>query len=168
MPKNRPFSPTPSEPKAHTAIDTARRVVHVAAVAIRNENGLVLTVRKEGTEGFMMPGGKPQAGETPLDTACREVAEELGITPAQERMRHLGVFEAAALNEAGFTVRAETFEYLPVGEELQELRAFTPRAEIAQVRWVDPAAGVGKQQNQAPLNTEYIFPTLVSRNTPAR
>ena len=60
----------------HSAIDSTHRVVNVCAVAIRNRDGLVLTVRKQGSDGFMMPGGKPEPGETPLQTACREVREE--------------------------------------------------------------------------------------------
>ena len=65
----------------HSAIDSTHRVVNVCAVAIRNRDGLVLTVRKQGSDGFMMPGGKPEPGETPLQTACREVSEEIGLTP---------------------------------------------------------------------------------------
>ncbi|MBF1674335.1 MAG: NUDIX domain-containing protein, partial [Rothia mucilaginosa] len=68
----------PAEPNAteysateHSAIDSTHRVVNVCAVAIRNRDGLVLTVRKRGSDGFMMPGGKPEPGETPLQTACR-------------------------------------------------------------------------------------------------
>lgn len=43
----------PAEPSAteHSAIDSAHRVVNVCAVAIRNRDGLVLTVRKQATTG---------------------------------------------------------------------------------------------------------------------
>ena len=86
----------PAEPNAteHSAIDSAHRVVNVCAVAIRNRDGLVLTVRKQGSDGFMMPGGKPEPGETPLQTACREVNEEIGLTPDPTRMHHRGLLEA--------------------------------------------------------------------------
>ena len=57
----------------HSAIDTAQRIVHVSAVVIRNHAGHVLTVRKAASHGFMMPGGKPDVGESPLHTAVREV-----------------------------------------------------------------------------------------------
>lgn len=59
----------PAEPNAtehsateHSAIDSVHRVVNVCAVAIRDERGYVLTVRKQGSDGFMMPGGKPEPG----------------------------------------------------------------------------------------------------------
>ena len=106
-PQNRAETTQPAE---HSAIDSVHRVVNVCAVAIRDERGYVLTVRKKSSDGFMMPGGKPEPGEIPVQTACREVSEEIGLTPDPARMHYLGTLEAAALNESGFTVRAETFE----------------------------------------------------------
>ena len=47
----------------------------VSALVIRNSLGEVLTVRKRGTTGFMLPGGKPEPGETAEETARREAAE---------------------------------------------------------------------------------------------
>jgi len=151
----------------HSAIDSAHRVVNVCAVAIRNRDGLVLTVRKQGSDGFMMPGGKPEPGETPLQTACREVNEEIGLTPDPDRMHHLGLLEAAALNEAGFTVRAETSEYAPPDAQYEQLATLVPQAEITELRWVDPAmARPSDIAAQAPLNTEQIFPLLAATPVP--
>lgn len=141
----------------HSAIDAAHKIVHVSAVVIRDRAGRVLTVRKTDSSGFMMPGGKPDTGETPVQTAVREVTEELGFTPDPARMVYLGAFDAAALNENGFVVRAETFEYLPHPEEEKMLVRLTPQAEIAELRWVNPAAD---HHDQAPLNTERIFPLI--------
>ena len=141
----------------HSAIDNAHRIVNVCAVAIRNKDGLVLTVRKKSSDGFMMPGGKPELGESPVQTACREVSEEIGLTPDPTRMHYLGTLEAAALNESGFTVRAETFEYA----------SLSPHAEIAELRWVDPAmTRPSDVAAQAPLNTEQIFPLLAATPAP--
>ena len=106
----------------------------------------------------MMPGGKPDPGETPLGAAVREVTEELGLAPDPARMVHLGTFQAPALNENGYTVRAETYEYLPHPSEYEVLAALTPQAEIAELRWVDPAQN--RDAAQAPLNIECIFPVL--------
>ena len=138
----------PQAAHTHAAIDTERKIVYVSAVAIRNERGLVLTVRKTGASGYMMPGGKPDPGETPLGAAVREVTEELGFTPDPARMVHLGTFQAPALNENGYTVRAE----------YEVLAALAPQAEIAELRWVDPAQN--RDATQAPLNIECIFPVL--------
>ncbi|MFV0907004.1 NUDIX hydrolase [Rothia mucilaginosa] len=151
----------------HSAIDSAHRVVNVCAVAIRNRDGLVLTVRKQGSDGFMMPGGKPEPGETPLQTACREVSEEIGLTPDPVRMHYLGTLEAAALNESGFTVRAETYEYAPTDEQHELLATLVPHAEIAELRWVNPAmSNPSDSASQAPLNTEQIFPLLARTPLP--
>lgn len=163
-PQNRAEATQPAE---HSAIDSVHRVVNVCAVAIRDERGYVLTVRKKSSDGFMMPGGKPEPGETPLQTACREVSEEIGLTPDPSRMHHRGLLEAAALNEAGFTVRAETFEYAPTDEQYEQLATLVPQAEIAELRWVDPAmARPSDIAAQAPLNTEQIFPLLAATPVP--
>lgn len=151
----------------HTAIDSVHRVVNVCAVAIRDQRGYVLTVRKKSSDGFMMPGGKPEPGESPVQTACREVREEIGLTPDPTRMHYLGTLEAAALNESGFTVRAETFEYAPTEEQRAHLASLSPHAEIAELRWVDPAmARPSDVAAQAPLNTEQIFPLLAATPAP--
>ena len=36
----------------------------VSAVCVFDRSGRLLTVRKRGTDKFMHPGGKPEAGET--------------------------------------------------------------------------------------------------------
>ena len=103
----------------------------VSAVVVRDEQGQVLVVRKQGTSRFMLPGGKPEQGEDAAETAVREFAEELGPELAPEDLRALGEFVAPAANEPGHTVRGAVFEhpYVAVGE---------PRAEIAELRWLDP------------------------------
>ena len=60
-------------------------LIRVAAVVFRDGEGRVLTVRKRGTERFMLPGGKPEAGEEFIDTAAREVDEELGLAVTTRR-----------------------------------------------------------------------------------
>nr|WP_300336691.1 NUDIX domain-containing protein [Actinomyces sp.] len=54
----------------------------VSAVVIRDGDGRLLTVRKRGTQLFIFPGGKPEAGEDAAQTAAREAREELGIVIA--------------------------------------------------------------------------------------
>lgn len=120
---------------------------------MRDATGRVLTVRKHDTSVFMLPGGKPEPGETPDTTAAREFAEELGVTLDATRLQPMGEFRAAAANEAGFEVVATVFEHPFVP-------GVTACAEIADVVWVDPAA---PHVPMAPLNTECIFPLLWSR-----
>lgn len=92
----------------------------------------MLTVRKRGTERFMLPGGKPEVGEEFIDTAAREVDEELGldITPAD--LDVLDRFSSDAANEPGHSLESHVFTYrgvltqVPaVAAEIDELRWFT-------------------------------------------
>lgn len=103
----------------------------VSAVVVQDAKGHILVVRKQGTTRFMLPGGKPEAGEDAATTAVREFGEELGVDLDSGDLRDLGEFVAAAANEAGHTVRGAIFEhpYVAVDE---------PRAEIAELRWLDP------------------------------
>ena len=102
----------------------------VAAIAIDDE-GRMLMVRKRGTAAFMLPGGKPDFGETALDALEREIGEELGCGLEPAGCRSLGIFRAAAANEPGFTVEAELFAVTLRGD---------PRTsgEIDAMLWVDP------------------------------
>lgn len=118
-----------------------------------DETGRVLHVRKRGTSMLMLPGGKPEAGETADITAMREISEELGITLDAARLEPLGVFRAAAANEAGFDVVASVFEH-PYVEGVRVL------AEIEQLEWVHPSAA---RDDIAPLNTVHVFPALLER-----
>lgn len=124
----------------------------VSAVVIRNPEGKVLTVRKRGTDSLMFPGGKPEAGETSLQTAVREFSEELGVKLEETSLKFLGVFTAPAANEDGFSVKATVFEH-PYVEVAQ------PCAEIEHLQWVDPAA---KTPGLAPLTQDKVFPALLN------
>ena len=133
-------------------IDHDRRRIHVSAVVLRHpETGHVLAVRKRGTTRFMQPGGKPDPGESAVDTAIREVREELGVDLEPTLMRLLGVFEAPAANEGGYVVRGTVFTHPPI-----EVTA--PEAEIEELRWVVPT--VSASPDLAPLMTERILPAL--------
>ncbi|WP_287218902.1 NUDIX domain-containing protein [Rhodococcus sp. (in: high G+C Gram-positive bacteria)] len=124
---------------------TTANVITVSAVVLRDDAGAVLTVRKRGTDHFMFPGGKPEPGESPAQTAIRECAEELGADLDLAELRPVGVFRAAAANEDGFVVEASVFEHPPVA-------AVAPAAEIDEVRWLDTAAGAGFPHDLAPLS----------------
>ena len=112
---------------------TADPTITVSAVVIRDADGLVLTVRKRGTDRFMHPGGKAEPGESPVRTAVREVAEELGLQLPAERLRSLGRQVTATANEPGHRLVADVFEVpWPVRDD-----QVLARAEIAELRWVD-------------------------------
>lgn len=133
------------------------KIITVSAVVFIRQDGMVLTVRKGGTTGFMMPGGKPEVGEDARATALREVQEELGLVLDDQQLEELGVFDAAALNEPGMVVRGHVF--VVRNYDAQALAHLQPAAEIAELKWVDPAVAI---ENQADLNVSYIFPAVVA------
>ncbi|MCH1881510.1 NUDIX domain-containing protein [Agrococcus sp. ARC_14] len=129
-------------------------VITVSAICFEREDGAVLTVRKRGTTAWMLPGGKPEGGETAAECAVREVHEELGVEIALDRIEPMGDFSTRAANEAGFALRASVF---------RTRDAIEPRAlaEIEAVRWIDPAVGIDDAA-EAPLNRELVFPLLLA------
>lgn len=108
------------------------RTITVAAALIRHpERREILMVRKRGTTSFMLPGGKPEPGETPLQTIQREVAEELGLDLREDQLSQIGTWTAAAANEAGFSVTGTVFACrgVPAGLDVDHPAV---AAEIAQ------------------------------------
>lgn len=128
-------------------------VITVSAIAFVRDDGRVLTVRKRGTQRYMLPGGKPEPGERPIDTAVREVREELGIEITPDELELLGAFDSHAANEAGHALRATVF---------LARRTVYPvvQAEIDDLRWTDPSS---PDETEAPLNRDVVFPLLIRR-----
>lgn len=124
-------------------------IVEVVGAVIRDAQGHLLTVRKQGTERFMLPGGKREPGEDDRAALARELAEELGVRLVSAEP--LGVFEAPAANEPGATVRSHPYAVTVAGE-------IAAGAEIAELRWIDPA---GPAVPLAPLLAREILPRLV-------
>ncbi len=130
----------------------------VSAVCVFDPAGRLLTVRKRGTDKFMHPGGKPEAGETAAETAARELEEEVGIVVAPERLELLGVWLADAANEAATQIQATVFT-------APGAWSARPSAEIAEIRWLDLAAAL--PPDLAPLLTDHVLPVLAGGPLPA-
>ena len=135
-------------------------VITVSAICFEREDGTVLTVRKRGTHAWMLPGGKPEPGETAAECAVREVLEELGVEIGIAALEPMGEFVTAAANEAGFALQASVFR-------TREPIAPETRAEIEAMRWIDPAVGIDDAA-EAPLNRELIFPRLLAERAVER
>lgn len=128
----------------------------VSAVCVFDAAGRLLTVRKRGTGMFMHPGGKPEPGETAVQAAARELAEEVGIILAPEDLELMGVWIADAANEAATDIEATVY-MAPGAWEAH------PSAEIAEIRWLDLedlSQGAAFPPDLAPLLTEHILPEL--------
>ncbi|TLM72717.1 NUDIX domain-containing protein [Pseudarthrobacter sp. NamB4] len=136
----------------------------VSAVCVFDDAGRLLTVRKRGTSMFMHPGGKPEPGETAVQAAARELAEEVGIIVDPRELQLMGVWIAAAANEAATDIEATVFAAPGTWEA-------SPSREIAEIRWLDLAAldrGAALPQDLAPLLTDHILPELASARSSAR
>ncbi|MEP9357328.1 NUDIX domain-containing protein [Sphingomonas sp. KR3-1] len=120
----------------------------MAAALIDDGAGRMLLVRKTGTSAYMQAGGKIEPGETPLGALRRELAEEIGMTPAHEPV-HLGRFEAPAANEPGRVVEAELFHLTAVHQPVAA-------AEIAEALWVPIAEADALPL--APMTRTHVLP----------
>ncbi|WP_343996462.1 NUDIX domain-containing protein [Nocardioides dubius] len=119
----------------------------VSAVALVRD-GAVLTVRKRGTSKFMLVGGKPESGETPLECAVRETREEVGLELRDLEL--LGEFTSEAANEPGHLLHSTVFSAALPGEP-------EAAAEIAELRWTTLD---GAYDDLAPMLEFNVLPLL--------
>ena len=118
-------------------------------------DGALLTVRKRGTSRFMLPGGKLEPGETPVECAVREAAEEIGLTFAVADLVELGDWTSPAANEPGALVQSTVF-VAPAGPADPHAQG-----EIEELRWQP----LGRRApDLAPLLVEHVLPALEARD----
>ena len=132
-----------------------------ALVLLHPHRQELLMVRKAGTTSFMLPGGKPEAGESAEETIVREIEEELGLSLSRARLRALGTFSAVAANEADHRVIGDVFCYegLPDRLDVDDIRHL---AEIAEAGWfpIDPLPADTVDRQFAPLTRNEVIPAL--------
>lgn len=106
--------------------------IKIAVAIILNDQNELLTVRKQNSIYYQLPGGKIEGEERPVDTLLRELEEELGLKLNEDQFEFLTVHEAQAVNEYGKTVRGYVFKSkLPI-----KLNDLQPKAELEEVKWV--------------------------------
>lgn len=125
------------------------QIIRIAAALLIDPQGRTLLVRKRGTQAFMQPGGKIDAGESPQAALVRELHEELGLRLDPAQAVYLGQFSAPAANEPGFEVLAELFR-------VDSAEDVAPAAEIEEVVWL--AADQITDLELAPLTRDLILP----------
>jgi 8-oxo-dGTP diphosphatase len=126
-------------------------IVEVVGAVILDSEGRLLTVRKRGTQRFMLPGGKRDPGEDDLTALARELSEELGVRLVSADL--LGRFEAPAANEPGAWVKSSAYV-------VEIARDIAIRAEIEELLWIDPAAP--PDVPIAPLLIGRILPAIIA------
>ncbi len=133
--------------------ETAPRI-RVSAVVLATPDGRILTVRKRGTVRFMLPGGKPEPGESAAECAIRECREEVGLVLDPDRLVHLGRFVAPAANEDHHLVDSEVYVHPVPGDPVAA-------AEIVELRWLNPVGPL--PDDLAPMLTGAVLPALRRR-----
>lgn len=96
--------------------------VSIAAVIIRN--GCILLVRKKRT--WILPGGKPEVGESDIDCLSRELKEELQVR--LKKPKHLGDKFIGKAPHKGDILCLKTYLTEVEGEII-------PSAEIGAAEW---------------------------------
>lgn len=119
----------------------------VVAAAIVQEGRLLVVSKKVAPSVFYLPGGKPDLGESPVETLVRELDEELGVRPLAPRF--LADVEARAALE-GVPMRMSVFE-----ASISD----APRAasELADLRWI---SGGEPDVQLAPAVRDHVLPLL--------
>ena len=107
--------------------------------------------KREAPDVFYLPGGKPEAGEQPLETLARELAEELSVAVVDAELLSV-VCDETALEPTAMEMQV----YLATIEG-----AVSPRAEIARIAWVDASGESPGSLAQAIRN--HVLPDLVAR-----
>lgn len=123
----------------------------VSAVALVHDSA-VLTVRKKGTERFMLVGGKPEVGETAYECAVRETLEETSLVVSDLEL--IGEFESDAANEPGHRLHSTVYSAELTGEPV-------PAAEIEELRWTEL---FGTYDDLAPMLEFNVLPILRARH----
>ena len=100
----------------------------------------------------MLPGGKIEPGEEPIQTAAREIFEEIGLELPLSELTYLDTLTAPAANEPGATVCCDVFVWSGTLDHVPSVQA-----EIDEACWCDVSSTSPKL---APLSRDVVFPRL--------
>lgn len=105
-----------------------KRIEKVAWIYLRG--GKILSTLSKGKTKYYIPGGKPEAGETHMQTLVREIREELSVHIFESSVRFWGEYVAQAdSHPQGIEVAMQCY----LGEYKGELKA---AAEIDHLAWL--------------------------------
>ena len=128
----------------------------VAAIIV--QDGRVLLVRRrvaEGTLSWQFPAGTQEPGETPSQTAVREVAEEVGLT----------VVPVAMLGERRHPTTGRHIVYVACATDT-DAATVRDTDELAELAWGDHVAVVRNVVGLFEPVLEYLRPRLAPAALP--
>lgn len=111
----------------------------------------ILLVRKEGTDQFLMPGGKVELNESERESLKREIWEELKVELLQHSLRYYNTFIDQAAFEKNTLIKIAVYFGQVSGEP-------QPSSEIEEIRWFDKHYD---PKVLSPIIRNKIIPTLV-------
>ncbi|MCX6592045.1 MAG: NUDIX domain-containing protein [Acidobacteria bacterium] len=126
------------------------KVIRKIGLLVQRDGRILLCRKKQGTPLLILPGGKPELNETPLQCLEREITEELGV--AVKCAEPVGEYSDRAAGEDA-VVQIELY----MGELLGEPSA---QGEIAELMWWGPN---DDEAQLAPSLVNHILPDLRRR-----
>ncbi len=106
----------------------------------RNAQGLSVLLIKDSYRHWTWPKGKIEKGETPADTALREIAEEVGLSKVRV-IDKIDVVEYFYRRDQKLIFKS-VYVFVLESEDGEEVRV--QHAEIEDARWFSPAEALKK------------------------
>ena len=101
-------------------------ILKIGLAVVRGDS--ILLVRKRGSSTYILPGGKPEAGEDDRSALTRELMEELGCRIEDESLRFMGSFTDRIQGSDVDTVTVRLYDGQLVGDT-------AAASEIESLRW---------------------------------
>jgi 8-oxo-dGTP pyrophosphatase MutT (NUDIX family) len=128
------------------------KTIHKAGLFVSRDGSILLCRRRKGSPLLILPGGKLEPGETPMQALAREIEEELGDVCVRG-LKLIGRYEGPAANDPGKTVVIDLFSGTLDGQP-------QACAEIGELVWFGPE---GDPAELAPSLRDSILPDLRKR-----
>ena len=113
----------------------------------------LLVLEEADNEFYLMPGGKPEAGESAEQTLKREIKEEIGVELDTRTLHYVGAFEDVAAGDTDARVHIELYS----GDFSGEMK---PSSEVTRLVWFSPKDDIAKL---APVTRNKILPALLTQ-----
>lgn len=110
-----------------------------AAASVRDADGRIALIKNTWTDGWFIPGGAVEPGETPKEAAKREVSEEVGLDATISEP--LVVLDQTFVSESDDTERFSgqyvVYSATATGEIPDAIQLGVENEEILAARWFE-------------------------------